>query len=131
MIAEATKLKEAILQCVREVNDACYELRQEGVSVLLPEFIEMEVNMVIGSDGINAVGRTTTQSENDGGVTTSNRISVSDQVVSSTKTGDNYTDDKLSTVGSSKTSTSHPNVTTTGSGVDEGSEDVTYKYKGD
>jgi hypothetical protein len=83
MIANQGKLQEAVLQAMREVNDACFALRQEGIVVLLPEFIDFEVDMVTGND-INAVSRSVVESESNGGATVTLREQLgSDQETSS------------------------------------------------
>ena len=84
------------MQAIEEINDACYDLRQEGVGVLLPEFIDFEVQLVTD---INAVSRSSSKDNNDGGVATST------------------------------TTIDHPLVHTGQDGVDNSGEKVTITYK--
>tara|TARA_B000000565_G_scaffold219928_1_gene174272 strand:+ start:621 stop:1037 length:417 start_codon:yes stop_codon:yes gene_type:complete len=133
MIADATKLKAAVKQALQEINDACYEMRQEGVIVLMPEAVEFEVNMVIGTD-INVVTRTNNESENNGTTTTTRASGAADLTAGpheqevSTKTNDNRETNKTYTNLTEITRINHPTVTTTGSGADTGEETVEYTY---
>jgi hypothetical protein len=68
MIIDQTKLKVAVMQAIEEINDACYDLRQEGVGVLLPEFIDFEVQLVTD---INAVSRSSSKDNHNAGESTS------------------------------------------------------------
>ena len=56
------------MQAIEEINDACFDLRQEGVGVLLPEFIDFEVQLVTD---INAVSRLSSKDNHDDGLSTS------------------------------------------------------------
>ena len=127
MIAEATKVKEAIEQAFREVNDACLQLRSEGVVCLLPEFIDFEVNMVTGTD-INAVTRSSVDSDA-GGSTVTTRSQKTPDSERIERSGDVVKTDKSSTNGSDTTKITHPSVVTTGSGADNSDETVTYDYE--
>ncbi|MAO75975.1 MAG: hypothetical protein CL699_07035 [Chloroflexi bacterium] len=133
MIADATKLKAAVKQALQEINDACYEMRQEGVIVLMPEAVEFEVNMVIGTD-INVVTRTNNESESDGTTTTTRASGAADLTAGpheqevSTKTKDNKETERTYTNLNETTTINHPTVTTTGSGADTGEETVEYTY---
>lgn len=133
MITEASKLKVAVKQALQEINDACYEMRQEGVIVLLPEAVEFEVNMVTGTD-INVITRTSNESEDDGTTTTTRSSAAADLTADphsqevATKEGDNRRTEKTYGSQTESTDITHPNVTTTGSGIDLGDETVDYTY---
>ena len=133
MITEASKLKVAIKQALQEINDACYEMRQEGVIVLLPEAVEFEVNMVTGTD-INVITRTSNEDENDATTTTTRSSAAADLTTGphsqevATKTDDNTKTEKFYLPQTETTRITHPNVTTTGSGIDYGDETVEYTY---
>jgi len=88
MITPQTKLKEAILQCLEEINDALYTARQQGMVVLLPEEVDIQVSMVTGND-INVVQRTTSESETDGAITTTRRQTSPDTETQS-RNGENF-----------------------------------------
>ena len=102
MIIDQAKLKIAIIQSLEEINDACFDLRQQGVGVLLPEFIDFEVQLVTD---INAVER--------------KAVKVSDGTKASTS----------SSTSLSTTTIDHPGVRTTQGGSDSNREKVTIKYK--
>ena len=134
MIADATKLKAAIKQALQEINDACYEMRQEGVIVLLPEAVEFEVNMVTGTD-INVITRTNNEDVDDGTTTTTRSSAAADltagpheQEVSTKVNDNNIVTDKTYASLTETTKITHPDVTTTGSGVDGSEETVDYTY---
>lgn len=128
MIVEITKLKEAIEQALREVNDACLQMRNEGVVVLLPESIDFEVQMVTDND-INAVSRTGTESEADGSTTTL-REQLSPDVESSDSSGEAVKTERAPTTSGSETTViTHPSVQTAGSGADNSDENVEYQYE--
>jgi hypothetical protein len=128
MIVDQTKLKQAVKQALEEVNDALYELRQSGIICLMPEFIDFQVQMVTGTD-INAITRTATDSEADGGSAVTTRAQVADDVDTVTKRGDKSRSDKFPSVSSEETKITHPSVQTTGSGADNSDETVKYEYE--
>jgi hypothetical protein len=133
MIADATKLKAAVKQALQEINDACYEMRQEGVIVLLPEAVDFEVNMVTGTD-INVVTRTNNASEGDGTTTTTRSSGVADLTAGphsqevATKTNDATRVARVYRNHTESTTITHPKVTTTGGGGDNSWEEVNYTY---
>lgn len=110
MIIDQAKLKIAIIQSLEEINDACFDLRQQGVGVLLPEFIDFEVQLVTD---INAVERKAVK-VSDG---------TKDDTTSSTKASTS------SSTSLSTTTIDHPGVRTTQGGSDSNREKVTIKYK--
>lgn len=127
MIVNIDKLKEAIEQALREVNDACFQMRSEGVVVLLPDSIDFEVNMVTDND-INAVSRTTTETEADGST-----VTLREQLASDTErvesSGEDYLTTRTPSAGSEQTVINHPSVQTQGSGADNADETVIYTYE--
>ena len=110
MIIDQTKLKVAIKQAIEEINDACFDLRQQGVGVLLPEFIDFEVQLVTD---INAVERASVKLID--GLTDVETKGVKASTSSSTS---------LST-----TTIDHPGVRTSQGGGDSNRETVKIKYK--
>ena len=127
MIVEASKLKQAIEQAIREINDACYQMHLEGITCLLPEFVEFDVEMVTGND-INAVVRTSTESEANGSSITL-REQLGSDVERNEKSGDNMTSSRTNSSGSDVMTMNHPTVTTAQSGGDRAAERVTYEYE--
>ena len=132
MIVNQSKLEEAILQAMREVNDACYQLRLEGVVVLLPEFIDFEVDMVTGND-INVISRASTESEANGGETITLREQLAGDVETSTRIGSQVSSSaKSATTNGTETSTmDHPSVQTTQSGGDLAFANTHYYFSAD
>lgn len=126
MIAPTTKLQEAILQALEEINDALYAARQQGLIVLLPEEVDMQVSMVTD---INAVSRTNTDSEADGGTTTTLREQIgADIETRNLATSENSTTTRSSVEGSEEHITTHPSVTTSTGGGDSTTEVVINTY---
>jgi hypothetical protein len=128
MIVNAGKLEEAILQAMREINDACLTLRQEGVTVLLPEFVDFDVQLVTGND-INAVQRTSSESEADGGVTTTLREQLGSDVETSVRSSEqNSNSSKVSGTGTETSTMNHPTVRTDQVGGDSSDQTIRYDY---
>jgi hypothetical protein len=127
MIVEAGKLKEAVEQCLQELNDACYQMRQEGLVVLLPEYVEFQVNMVTNGD-INAVPRGVTEAVNDGTEVTL-REQLESDVESADKSGESFLTTRTPTSGAEQTTITHPSQTTQASGGDDAEETVDYTYE--
>lgn len=126
MIAPTTKLQEAILQALEEINDALYAARQQGLIVLLPEEVDMQVSMVTD---INAVSRTNTDSEADGGTTTTLREQIgADIETRNLATSENSTTVRSSSEGAEEHTTTHPSVTTSTGGGDSTTEVVINTY---
>ena len=130
MITPQTKLKEAILQCLEEINDALYTARQQGMVVLLPEEVDIQVSMVTGND-INVVQRTTSESETDGGEVTTTRRQTSPDTETQSRSGESFTTNRqASTQGQEEHSTVHPGVITSTGGGDTSKETVINTYEG-
>ena len=128
MIVDITKLKEAVIQCMEEINDGCYALRLEGLQVLLPEKVKFGVAMVTGTD-INAVSRSESATEADG-TTTSLTEQLAADTSTVTKNGtEGVTDTKTIGATSQGTIITHPTVTSRGSGGDGSTEIVEYEYE--
>ena len=125
MIVDAGKLKAAIKQAVEEINDAALDLRDDGITVLMPEFIDFEVSLVTD---LNAVNRTETRTEDNGTTTTTTSQSTPDTQTRVTSGGDTQTR-RLPTGGTETTTITHPSIITTGSGADNSDETVTYEYE--
>ena len=126
MIAPTTKLQEAILQALEEINDALYAARQQGLIVLLPEEVDMQVSMVTD---INAVSRTNTDSEADGGTTTTLREQIgADIETRNLATSENTTTTRTGSQGLEEHTTTHPSVTTSTGGGDTTNETVVNTY---
>lgn len=130
MIVNASKLQEAIIQCMEEINDACLNLRNQGITVLLPEYVDFEVNMVTGDD-INVVSRTSSEAEADGGTVVTTRQQTTPDTSSSTRSGENFTTTKNPTQGIEVTTIGHPAVRTQQGGGDSSEEEVNYEYVGE
>lgn len=127
MIVNIEKLQEAIIQTLREVNDACLQMRQEGITVLLPDSIEFTANLVTGND-INAVPRLSTEAELDGGTVVTLREQLAPDISTIRKTGESFR--TLSERGptTERTTITHPSVQTQAGGVDRGNERVEFTY---
>ena len=130
MITPQSKLKEAILQCLEEINDALYTARQQGMIVLLPEEVDIEVRMVTGND-INVVQRTTSESESDGGQVTTTRRQTSPDTETQSRSGESYTTRRdAGSQGSEEHTINHPGVITSTGGGDASDETVVNTYAG-
>ena len=158
MIIDQTKLKEAIKQAIEEINDGCFDLRLQGVGVLLPEFIDFEVQLVTD---INAVERkavkdgesskeSSTEGSNSGETaglktsessgtksgeteakTTGTKESSKEDGTTGSKNGSKQSDgsgDKNSTTHAT-TVIHHPSVHTQAGGTDDSDETVNITYK--
>ena len=125
MIVDPTKLQTAILQAMREINDACLTLRNEGLQVLLPETVECEARLVTD---VNAVSRTETKSENDGSSVTL-REHLADDTETVTRDDGTVVTTTAPTSGVESTTITHPGVQTASSGGDSSTEDVYYTYE--
>lgn len=125
MIVQISKLKEAVEQVIREVNDACLQMRNEGVTCLLPEEIEIEAVVVTDT---NTISRTQTESENDGSVTTL-REQLAEDTETRTTSGEGMRTERVPTAQNETQRITHPAVQTAGSGADNSTEDVSYEYE--
>ena len=125
MIVPITKLKEAVEQVLREVNDACYQMRQEGVNCLLPE--EIAIEAVVVTD-INGVSRVQVESENDGSVVTV-REQLAPDTETQTASGERTRSERTPTAQNETQTITHPSVTTAGSGADSAEQEDKYEYE--
>lgn len=124
MIVDATKLKAAIEQAIEEINDACLDLRGQGLQVLLPEAIEFEVRLVTD---INAVNRTETDADA-GGTRTTTTTQVANDTETQEKSGGDMRTEKSFSAGTETTEIAHPGIQTASSGADNSDEEVDYTY---
>ena len=128
MIVNINKLKEAIEQTLREINDACLQMRSEGVVCLLPEEVTFTANLVTNGD-INVVERSQVETEADGEVVTL-RQQLTPDVDDSTQEGESHRTERTTAGnGVETTRISHPQVTTAGSGADNSTEQVIYTHE--
>ena len=127
MIVNIEKLQEAIIQTLREVNDACLQMRQEGITVLLPEAIEFTANLVTGND-INVVPRTTTEIDIDGGTVTTLRQQVTPDTSTVRKSGESFRTTSERGPTTENATITHPSVQTASGGGDTATEQVQFTY---
>jgi len=121
------QIKEAVLQAMREVNDACFTLRQEGIVVLLPEFIDFEVDTSTGND-TNQVNTSISESESNGGATVTLREQLgSDQETSSRNSSQTVSQTNSQTTNETNDQTTSENTsgTSTETSTDTTSETTT------
>ena len=159
MIIDQTKLKVAIMQAIEEINDGCFDLRQQGVGVLLPEFIDFEVQLVTdinaverkavkdgesskesSKEDVTTGSRTGSKTSESSGTksgetkseTTGSKESSKQDVTSSETAGSKISESsgtKSTPSGISRTSIDHANTHTWQGGDDTSRETVDIKYK--